>query len=75
MDELTRERRDLYFMYMNMTQVYEYISECLQCNSDPKFRQEMSKRIEREYDSMREDYDEKICRVTSRIDSLLRVPR
>lgn len=61
MDRLILERRDLYFMYMNMTQVYEYMSECLQCNS------EMLQRIEGEYNSMREDYDEKICRITSRI--------
>ena len=75
MDKLTHERRDLYFMYMNMTQVYKYLSECLQCNSDSEFRQEMLRRIDKDYDVMREDYDRKICRVTSRIDSLLRDPR
>ena len=65
MERLTRERRDLYFMYMNMTQVYEYLTECLQGDSNCEIRQ----RIEREYDSMREDYDEKICGVTTRIES------
>ena len=64
MDRLTHERRDLYFMYMNMTQLYKCLSECAQNNS------EMLHRIENECAIMREDYDEKICRVTTRIESL-----
>jgi hypothetical protein len=75
MDKLTHERRDLYFMYMNMNQVYKYLSECVQNNSDSELRQELLHRIENECAIMREDYDEKICRVTTRIDSLLRDPR
>jgi predicted house-cleaning NTP pyrophosphatase (Maf/HAM1 superfamily) len=51
------------------------LSECVQNNSDSELRQELLHRIENECAIMREDYDEKICRVTTRIDSLLRDPR
>ena len=61
-------------MYMNMTQVYEYLSECIQSNSDCEFREELLQRIQMEYDVMREEYDDKICSVAQELDSLLGVP-
>jgi len=72
--QLNRRRSDLYFMYMNMTQVYEYLSECIQSNSDCEFREELLQRIQMEYDVMREEYDDKICSVAQELDSLLGVP-
>lgn len=74
LSQLFRHRSDLYFMYMNMTQVYEYLSECIQSNNDCEFREELLQRIQGEYDVMREEYDHKICSVTQELDSLLRVP-
>lgn len=71
--QLNRRRSDLYFMYMNMTQVYEYLSECIQSNNC-EFREELLQRIQGEYDLMREEYDHKICSVTHELDSLLRTP-
>jgi hypothetical protein len=71
--QLNRRRSDLYFMYMNMTQVYEYLSECIQNNTDCEFREELLQRIQMEYDVMREEYDDKICSVTQELDSLLGV--
>jgi hypothetical protein len=74
LSQLFRHRSDLYFMYMNMTQVYEYLSECIQSNNDCEFREELLQRIQGEYDVMREEYDHKICSVTQELDSLLGVP-
>jgi hypothetical protein len=72
--QLNRRRSDLYFMYMNMTQVYEYLSECIQSNSDCEFREELLQRIRGEYEVMREEHDNRICLVTQKLNSLIGTP-
>ena len=77
---LNYRRHDLYDSYVKACHVYreklDYLSKCMERNRCA-FREEVLLRrisyLERDYDTLREEHDAKMCRLSKRINSLLRV--